>query len=190
MLKKFLLLKTIIPFIIPYIILYAIYIQLNGEVSPGGGFQAGVIFATGLIAYDLVFGKNHLSQHISIDRPAIPTCHPEEAVGRRRDPEAPEGQQSSKNNIKLDPYVALRAPLDDERELLIDGLTICGVLGVAIYAGTGIVSLIFNDNYLDYNSIANNNITGQHIGIFSIELGVGLTVASVMFLIYSLLREE
>ena len=137
MLKEFKILGIIIPFIIPYITLYAIYIQLNGEVSPGGGFQAGVIFASGLIAYDLVFGKNNLSKHISTD-----------------------------------------------------GLIICGVLGVAIYAGTGIISFIFNDNYLNYNSIANNGTIGQHIGIFSIELGVGLTVAAVMFLIYSLLREE
>jgi len=48
---------------------------------------------------------------------AIPVRHPEEAVGRRRDP-APKGQRSSKNNIKLAPHVALRAPLDDGWELL------------------------------------------------------------------------
>jgi len=47
----------------------------------------------------------------------FPPRHPEEAVGRRKDPD-PEKQRRSKNNIKLDPYVALRAPLDDERELL------------------------------------------------------------------------
>ena len=52
MLKEFKIIKTIIPFIIPYIILYAIYIQLNGEVSPGGGFQAGVIFACLLYTSD------------------------------------------------------------------------------------------------------------------------------------------
>ena len=67
MLKEFKVIKTIIPFITPYIILYAIYIQLNGEVSPGGGFQAGVIFATGLISYDLVFGKYMLQKHFSIN---------------------------------------------------------------------------------------------------------------------------
>jgi multicomponent Na+:H+ antiporter subunit B len=63
-------------------------------------------------------------------------------------------------------------------------------LGVFLYAVTGVISLIFNDNYLNYNSISSNDITGQHIGIFSIELGVGLTVSSIMCLIYLLLREE
>ena len=55
MLKDFIITKTIITFIIPYILLYAIYIQLNGEISPGGGFQAGVIFASAIVAYDLLF---------------------------------------------------------------------------------------------------------------------------------------
>ena len=49
MLKEFIVIKFILSFIILYITLYAIYIQLNGEISPGGGFQAGVIFATGII---------------------------------------------------------------------------------------------------------------------------------------------
>ena len=57
MLKYFSVLKTVVSFIIPYLILYAIYIQLNGEVSPGGGFQAGVIFASGIIAFDLLNGS-------------------------------------------------------------------------------------------------------------------------------------
>lgn len=137
MLKEMIISKTIIKFIIPYIILYALFIQLNGEVSPGGGFQAGVIFATGIIAYDLIYGKTKLHKYFSID-----------------------------------------------------ALVICGVLGVFIYFGTGLISLIFNDTYLNYNSLSSNNITGQHIGIFSIEFGVGLTVSSMMCLLYSLLREE
>ena len=137
MLKDFKILKTVLPFIIPYIILYAIYIQLNGEVSPGGGFQAGVIFTTGLIAYDLVLGANKLQKYFSVNT-----------------------------------------------------LTICGVFGVMLYAGTGLISFINNDNYLNYSSIARSDIAGQHIGIFLIELGVGLTVSSVMCLIYLLLRED
>ena len=63
MLKNFIVIKLILSFIIPYITLYAIYIQLNGEVSPGGGFQAGVIFATAIIGYELVFGKENFSRY-------------------------------------------------------------------------------------------------------------------------------
>jgi multicomponent Na+:H+ antiporter subunit B len=32
--------------------------------------------------------------------------------------------------------------------------------------------------------LANNPVTGQHIGIIVIELGVGITVASVMILLF------
>jgi multicomponent Na+:H+ antiporter subunit B len=137
MLKDFIVIKLVLSFIIPYITLYAIYIQLNGEVSPGGGFQAGVIFATAIIGYELVFGKEQFLKFISIKT-----------------------------------------------------LVICSTLGVFLYASTGIISLIFNDNYLNYNSLGSSKITGQHLGIFLIELGVGLTVSSVMCLIYSLLRED
>ncbi len=98
MLKYFSVLKTVVSFIIPYLILYAIYIQLNGEVSPGGGFQAGVIFASGIIAFDLLNGSKKTCEFFS------------------------------------------------EKALII-----CGIFGVLIYASTGLVSFLFNDNYLNYN---------------------------------------
>ena len=41
---------------IPYILLFALYVQLHGDFGPGGGFQAGVILAAGLIFYGLIFG--------------------------------------------------------------------------------------------------------------------------------------
>lgn len=137
MLKNFIVIKVILSFIIPYIILYAIYIQLNGEVSTGGGFQAGVIFATAIIGYELVFGKKNFLRLISIK-----------------------------------------------------SLLICSTMGVSLYAGTGVISLLLDDNYLNYNSLQSNSIAGQHLGIFLIEIGVGLTVSSVMCLIYTLLRED
>ncbi|MGV2433317.1 MAG UNVERIFIED_CONTAM: hypothetical protein LVQ98_08745 [Rickettsiaceae bacterium] len=40
-------------FITPFILLFAIYIQINGTSSPGGGFQAGTILASLIIAMDL-----------------------------------------------------------------------------------------------------------------------------------------
>jgi len=43
-------------FIVPSVLLYALYVQFHGDFGPGGGFQAGVIFAAGIILYALVFG--------------------------------------------------------------------------------------------------------------------------------------
>jgi len=42
--------------LIPYILLFAFYVQFHGDFGPGGGFQAGVIFAAGFILYALTFG--------------------------------------------------------------------------------------------------------------------------------------
>ncbi len=49
-------LRLVVKVLIPFILLYALYVQLHGEYGAGGGFQAGVIFATGMVLYDLVFG--------------------------------------------------------------------------------------------------------------------------------------
>ena len=38
MLRNHPIIKSVTLFILPYIVLYALYIQINGEVSPGGGF--------------------------------------------------------------------------------------------------------------------------------------------------------
>ena len=56
--------------------------------------------------------------------------------------------------------------------------------GVLLYAGVGVVSIFLNGNFLDYNVLASNSSSGQHIGIILIELGVGITVATVMISLY------
>ncbi|HVS13151.1 MAG TPA: DUF4040 domain-containing protein [Thermoanaerobaculia bacterium] len=42
--------------LVPFILLFALYVQFHGDFGPGGGFQAGVIFAAGLVLYGLLFG--------------------------------------------------------------------------------------------------------------------------------------
>lgn len=43
-------------FLIPPILLFALYVQFHGDFGPGGGFQAGVIFASAFILYAIIFG--------------------------------------------------------------------------------------------------------------------------------------
>ena len=38
-------LRVVAKLLIPYILLFALYVQFHGDYGPGGGFQAGVIFA-------------------------------------------------------------------------------------------------------------------------------------------------
>ena len=51
-----LILRIVAKLLIPYILLFGLYVQTHGDFGPGGGFQAGVIFASGFILYALVFG--------------------------------------------------------------------------------------------------------------------------------------
>ena len=62
-------------------------------------------------------------------------------------------------------------------------------LGVLIYAGTGVATLLLGGNFLDYNVLEHEIFPqviphGQHLGIFLVELGVGITVTSVMAMIF------
>lgn len=54
--KEKFILRVVSKFLIPYIVLFALYVQWHGDFGPGGGFQAGVIFASGFILYGLIFG--------------------------------------------------------------------------------------------------------------------------------------
>lgn len=126
-----LVLRVIAKFLIPMILLFALYVQFHGDFGPGGGFQAGVIFASGFILYALIFG------------------------------------------------------IDNVREVVpLSWLRSTAALGLLIYLGVGVAGLLFGGNFLDYNVLADNPVSGQHIGIMLIELGVGITVASTMMIMF------
>ena len=54
--NSFPIIRVITKILIPYILLFGFYVQFHGDFGPGGGFQAGVILAAGIILYGLVFG--------------------------------------------------------------------------------------------------------------------------------------
>ena len=124
-------LRVIAKFIIPLVMLFGLYVQFHGDYGPGGGFQAGVIFASAFILHGLIFGLD-------------------------------------KTRLVAPPHLV--------RSI--------AALGVLLYAGVGVVCLLLGGDFLEYNVLAHDPVHGQHMGILLIELGVGLTVASVMILFF------
>ncbi len=51
-----LVLRIVTKLLIPLIVVFGFYVHFHGEYSPGGGFQAGVILASAVIVYALIFG--------------------------------------------------------------------------------------------------------------------------------------
>ena len=129
--RHHLILRVVSKLLIQFILLYALYVQFHGDFGPGGGFQAGVIFAAAFVLYALIFG-------VQAARKAFP-----------------------------DSWLAILIPL-----------------GVLIYAGTGIASLLLGGTFLDYDVLASTPTGGQHIGILLVEFGVGVTVTAVMIAIF------
>jgi multicomponent Na+:H+ antiporter subunit B len=61
-------------------------------------------------------------------------------------------------------------------------------LGVFIYAGTGLASLLYDKNYLDYSALAavlaTDPVSARSHGILLVEIGVGIAVMAVMVVLY------
>lgn len=126
-------LKVMARTIIPFILLFALYVQFHGDYGPGGGFQAGVIFASGFVLYSLIFGLT-----------AVQRVAPERLV---------------------EIFVAI---------------------GVLVFAGTGIATMLLGGAFLEYGVFTPDHPEhGQHWGLLAIEFGVGVTVASVMITIFA-----
>ncbi|MBS3767650.1 MAG: sodium:proton antiporter [Candidatus Cloacimonetes bacterium] len=51
-------LQTGTQVLLPLIIMFGIYVFTNGHLTPGGGFQGGVIIASGILVYILASPKN------------------------------------------------------------------------------------------------------------------------------------
>jgi multicomponent Na+:H+ antiporter subunit B len=51
-----LILRVVIKIMFAPVILFALYVQFHGDYGPGGGFQAGVIFAVAFIMHGLIMG--------------------------------------------------------------------------------------------------------------------------------------
>ena len=56
--------------------------------------------------------------------------------------------------------------------------------GLLLYIGVGYAGLALGGNFLDYGVLAHEPPHGQHLGIFLVELGVGVTVAATMVTVF------
>ena len=57
-------------------------------------------------------------------------------------------------------------------------------LGVAIYAGTGVLGWLTGGNFLDYSRLREDVHLAQETGVFLVEFGVLVTVSSTMLAIF------
>jgi len=57
-------------------------------------------------------------------------------------------------------------------------------LGVLIFAGVGVYSMLNGGNFLDYSHLEHDPVHGQEWGVFLVELGVFITVSSTMIAIF------
>ena len=129
--RHHLVLRVVGKLLIAPILLFALYVQFHGDYGPGGGFQAGVIFAAGFFLYGLINGVAQL-----------------------------------------------------QRVLPARVVRVLVAAGLLLYLGVGFVALPLGGAFLDYNVLAATPLSGQHLGIVLVELGIGITVFGVMTAIF------
>lgn len=59
------------------------------------------------------------------------------------------------------------------------------VFGATLYTGVGLVCMLLGGAFLDYNVLWSDPLVGQYAGILLVEFGVGLTVTTVLILIFN-----
>jgi multicomponent Na+:H+ antiporter subunit B len=64
--KNHVLLRIVSLVALPFIFLFGLYVLFHGKVSPGGGFQSGAIWASGLMLHTMVFGLSETKKIISV----------------------------------------------------------------------------------------------------------------------------
>jgi len=135
--------ETVARVMIPFIQLFALYVIIHGALGPGGGFQGGVVFASGFILNVIVFN------------------------------------------------------LAGGREKLLESInTIFSSLGLFIYAGIGLLAIIFSlggAQYLNYGFIpfTSHFEENRALGMDLVEIGIGITVMAIIASIFfDLARKE
>lgn len=126
-------LRIIARFLIPLIMLFALYVQFHGDYSPGGGFQAGVLFAAAWILFVLIYG---LESGLAV----IP-----------------------------------------ERAMFV-----LSAAGALLYALIGLLGVFLGGRFLDFYPLLENPQAAQQAGIILVEFGVGVTVACVVMLVFTM----
>ena len=60
--NQYIVLRVVSRLLIPVILIFALYVQVHGEYSPGGGFQAGIMFTAAFVVYSLLFGLDEVQR--------------------------------------------------------------------------------------------------------------------------------
>jgi len=50
--------------IVPFVFVYGLYVILHGHLTPGGGFQGGGVFASGVALFIVAFGSAYVHQRL------------------------------------------------------------------------------------------------------------------------------
>lgn len=60
--KDDLILQTVVSILLPFAVMLALFVILNGHISPGGGFSGGVILGASFILHNTAFSSQRMER--------------------------------------------------------------------------------------------------------------------------------
>lgn len=88
-------------------------------------------------------------------------------------------------------YALIYGVVDAQKVLPRRVTDVAAALGVLLYAGVGVWTLLKGGNFLAYDALDPEHVQhGQELGMTLVESGVGITVAAVMVTIFNEIAEE
>ena len=122
--------------VVPVIQIFSFYVLAHGHVSPGGGFQGGVLMGASFILIALSWDLEKALARFSLNR----------CMG-------------------------------------------VAALGILIYAGIGLLSMVQGGEFLDYAELEKvlpvSREMARYHAMLGVEIGVGCTVTAIMFALYA-----
>jgi multicomponent Na+:H+ antiporter subunit B len=56
--------RTMSSFLAIFVVIYGVYVIVHGHITPGGGFQGGAVFASGVALLVVAYGAEHVHQSL------------------------------------------------------------------------------------------------------------------------------
>lgn len=63
--------RTIANLLIPFILMFGAYIIIHGHITPGGGFQGGAVFASGIALLVVAYNSSKVQKYLKESRLSI-----------------------------------------------------------------------------------------------------------------------
>jgi len=181
--ERHIVLRVVSKGLIPFILLFALYVQFHGDYGPGGGFQAGVIFAAAFVLYTLIYGLPQAKKVAPARMLEVLAALGVLLYAGTGVVTIYKGGKFLDYNVLVSPSKEHSSNKHPTKKHAVKKHSHSTSKPV-VKGGMGFHSRSGGHAKAKHDSHNHAAVKGQHLGIFLVELGVGIAVTTVITLIF------